>query len=317
MITSPLRYPGGKAKLFPYFVELIRKNRLFGAEYCEPYAGGAGLAIQLLIHGFVDQVSINDIDQSICAFWVSVLFDTERFCRLIQKTPIDIEQWHRQQETWEASDFENKLKLGFSAYFLNRTNRSGIIEGAGPIGGYAQKGNWKLDVRLVKEKQIENIKSLARYASQIKVTNLDALDFVRQKVGSERSLVYLDPPYFVKGHKLYKNFYRAEDHLEIAAELKIRRKSNWVVSYDDVPEIRAAYSSFAPITYLLNYSAGEKSLGSEVIFLSDTLTAPEVCGFSVHHVRGRPPAKSVKARTTASKRVKTRKLNNRNGRQRA
>src|SRR6185437_15201907 len=159
MITSPLRYPGGKAKLFPYFVELIRENRLFGVEYCEPYAGGAGLAIQLLIHGFVDHVSINDIDQSIYAFWVSAFYDTERFCRLIERTPIDIEQWHRQQEIWEASDFDNKLKLGFSAYFLNRTNRSGIIEGAGPIGGYAQKGNWKLDVRLVKEKQIENIRA--------------------------------------------------------------------------------------------------------------------------------------------------------------
>ena len=179
-------------------------------------------------------------------------------------------------------------RLGFSAYFLNRTNRSGIIEGAGPIGGYAQKGNWKLDVRLVKEKQIENIRALSRYASQIKVSNLDALDFVRQKVGSERCLVHLDPPYFVKGHKLYKNFYRPEDHLEIAGELKRRRKSNWVVSYDDVPEIRAAYSSFAPITYLLNYSAGEKSVGSEVIFLSDTLTAPEVQDLAYTTLEGGP-----------------------------
>ncbi|MGY8634548.1 DNA adenine methylase [Bradyrhizobium sp. 14AA] len=154
MITSPLRYPGGKAKLFPYFVDLIRENKLFGAEYCEPYAGGAGLALRLLTNGFVDRVSINDIDQSIYAFWVSALYDTDRFCRLIEKTPINIEQWHRQQEVWEASDFDNKLKLGFSAYFLNRTNRSGIIEGAGPIGGYGQKGNWKIDVRLIKYKML-------------------------------------------------------------------------------------------------------------------------------------------------------------------
>jgi DNA adenine methylase len=314
MIVSPLRYPGGKAKLFPYFSALIRENRLFGAEYCEPYAGGAGLAIQLLTQGFVDHVSINDIDQSIYAFWRSVLFDTDRFCRLIEKTPIDIDQWHRQQEIWEASDFDNKLKFGFSAYFLNRTNRSGIIEGAGPIGGYEQKGNWKLGVRLVKAKQIENIQALARFANQIKVSNLDALDFVSQKVGGERSLVYLDPPYFVKGHKLYKNFYRAEDHLEIAAELKRRRKSHWVVSYDDVPEIRAAYSTFAPITYLLNYSAGEKSEGSEVIFLSDTLKAPEVTGFSVHHVRKKTPARSARV---LPKKTKVRQLTKPRGRRRA
>lgn len=308
MIASPLRYPGGKAKLFPYFAELIRTNRLFGAEYCEPYAGGAGLAIKLLTNGFVDRVSINDIDQSIYAFWVSMLFDTDRFCRLIEKTPVNIEQWHRQQEIWEASDFDNKLRLGFSAYFLNRTNRSGIIEGAGPIGGFGQKGNWKIDVRLVKDKQIENIKALSRYANQITVSNLDALDFAGKTVGHGNSLVYLDPPYFVKGHKLYKNFYNPADHLEIASELKRKRKANWIVSYDDVPEIRKAYSTFSPITYLLKYSAGEKSIGSEVIFLSDALQPPHVEGYSVHHAR-RATARNTQKRSSCSqvKKSKSRK----------
>jgi DNA adenine methylase len=285
MIVSPLRYPGGKAKLFPYFAELIRCNRLFGAAYCEPYAGGAGLAIKLLTNGFVDRISINDIDQSIYAFWVSALFNTEKFCRLLDKTPIDIDQWYRQQEIWEASDLDNMLTLGFSAFFLNRTNRSGIIEGAGPIGGYAQKGKWKVDVRLVKHKQIENLKALSKYANQIKVTNLDAFDYLQRAICTENSLTYLDPPYFVKGHKLYKNFYQPADHIKIANELKLKRKSNWVVSYDDVPEIRRAYGSFIPITYLLNYSAGEKSAGAEVIFLSDALSAPAIDGFSIHHRR--------------------------------
>ncbi|MDC7785089.1 DNA adenine methylase [Rhodoplanes sp. TEM] len=306
MITSPLRYPGGKAKLFPFFVELIRENRLFGAEYCEPYAGGAGLAIRLLVNGFVDRISINDIDQSIYSFWVSALFNTEKFCRLIERTPVDIDQWHRQLEIWEAGDFENKLELGFSAYFLNRTNRSGIIEGAGPIGGYAQKGSWKIDVRLVKEKQIENLKALSRYANQIRVTNADAFDFFGEAVGYEKSFIYLDPPYFVKGHKLYKNFYRAEDHLNIAAELKRRRKARWVVSYDNVPEIRDAYSSFAPITYLLNYSAGEKNTGSEVIFLSDALRPPQVAGFSIGNVRRAIRSKPTRDRDARSTKAKVR-----------
>jgi DNA adenine methylase len=285
MIASPLRYPGGKAKLFPYFAELIRSNKLFGAQYCEPYGGGAGLAIKLLIDGFVNRISINDIDKSIYAFWVSALFDTNKFCRLIEKTPVNIDQWYHQQKIWQVGDTDNKLSLGFSAFFLNRTNRSGIIEGAGPIGGYAQKSKWKIDVRLVKEKQIENIKALSRYADQIDVTNLDALDYLKRTISLENSLVYLDPPYFVKGHKLYKNFYQPSDHIKIANELRRKRRSNWVVSYDDVPEIRAAYFDFSPITYLLNYSAGEKSFGAEVIFLSDALSAPDVRGFSIHHVR--------------------------------
>jgi len=173
------------------------------------------------------------------------------------------------------------LTLGFSAFFLNRTNRSGIIEGAGPIGGYEQNGPWKLGVRLVKDKQIENLKALSRYARQIKVTNLDALRFVKKKIERKNTLVYLDPPYYVKGRKLYKNFYKPEDHVQIAREMKSHRKARWVVSYDDVPEIRKAYSGFGPISYLLNYSAGQKTSGREVIFLSDALEFPKVRGFAM------------------------------------
>jgi DNA adenine methylase len=278
-VTSPLRYPGGKAKLFPYFAELIRCNKLFGADYCEPYAGGAGLAIKLLTNGFVDQISINDIDKSIYAFWISALFNTDRFCRLIEKTRIDIDEWHRQREVWKACDTHNALSLGFSAFFLNRTNRSGIIEGAGPIGGYAQKSKWKIDVRLIKDKQIENLKIISRYANQIKVTNLDALDYIDNIVDSKNTILYLDPPYFVKGRKLYKNFYRFEDHVEIAKRIKRLRRARWIVSYDDVSEIREIYSEFVPIKYLLNYSTGVKSVGAEVIFLSDAVLAPDVRGF--------------------------------------
>jgi DNA adenine methylase len=307
MIISPLRYPGGKAKLFPFFSELIRKNELYGTDYCEPYAGGAGLAIRLLINGFVDRISINDIDQSIYAFWVSALFKTEKFCHLIEKTPIDIEQWHRQQKIWEDGDPGNQVALGFSAYFLNRTNRSGIIEGAGPIGGYSQTGKWKIDARLVKQKQIENIKALSRYGNQITVSNVDAFEFFQAAIVKKNAFVYLDPPYFVKGHKLYKNFYQPADHIKIAQELKRRRKSQWVVSYDDVPEVRNAYSSFSPVTYLLNYSAGEKSVGTEVIFVSDALNVPDVHGFNVHHCRKPKAAESGKARSRTRPSPKVRK----------
>lgn len=279
MLTSPLRYPGGKAKLYPYFAELIKTNRLIGSKYCEPYAGGAGLAIRLLTSGFVEKIAINDIDCSIYAFWISVLQNTTRFCSLIERTPITIDEWYRQRDLWEDGDLDNPLKLGFAAYFLNRTNRSGIIEGAGPIGGYAQAGKWKLDVRLVKDKQIENIKGLSRYAAQIAVTNLDAMEFFQRASLEQNAFTYLDPPYFVKGQKLYKNFYGPSDHEQIAQMLKKKRKAKWVVSYDDVPEIRRAYGTFDPITYSLNYSAGEKTIGTEVIFVSDALIAPMMGGF--------------------------------------
>lgn len=281
MIFSPLRYPGGKAKLFPFFAELVKLNSLFGVEYCEPYAGGAGLAIQLLVNGYVDRISINDVDESIYAFWMSALHDTDRFCKLIERTPLTVDEWHRQQSIWAKNASRDPLRIGFATYFLNRTNRSGIIAGAGPIGGYDQRGKWKIDARLVRAKQIENLRSLAKFSKQIEVTNEDAIPFFRKKAKRKDALVYLDPPYFVKGRKLYTNFYEEEDHLKIAREAERKRRLNWVVSYDDVPQIRDMYSSFDPIVYRLNYSAGEKALGTEVIFLSDGLATPVVEGFKL------------------------------------
>lgn len=279
MITSPLRYPGGKAKLYPYFAELIAKNSLFNSKYCEPYAGGAGLAIRLLTNGFVENISINDIDKSIYSFWISALQNTDKFCKLIEKTPITIPEWHKQKAIWKKCDIKKPLELGFSAYFLNRTNRSGIIEGAGPIGGFGQAGEWKIDVRMAKENQIENLKSLALYSKQIEVCNFDAMDYLKNRLPDKEAFIYLDPPYFNKGQKLYKNFYVAADHINVAKLLEKNRRKNWIVSYDDVPEIRKAYSEFSPITYQLNYSAGQKVLGNEVIFLSDKLDAPDFKGF--------------------------------------
>jgi DNA adenine methylase len=126
MIYSPLRYPGGKAKLFPYFSQLIKKNGLFGADYCEPYAGAAGLAIRLLTGGFVDSIRINDIDQSVYAFWMAALGMTDEFCRKIDRTPITIAEWRKQKDIWKRNDLANTLDLGFATYFLNRTNRSGL-----------------------------------------------------------------------------------------------------------------------------------------------------------------------------------------------
>lgn len=275
MLYSPLRYPGGKAKLLPFFARLIQINGLFGTQYCEPYAGGAGLAIKLLTGGFVDSVRINDIDRSVYSFWITALRHTDQFCALIDKTPVTIKEWHRQKAIWSRCDVKDPIALGFATYFLNRTNRSGIIDGAGPIGGYGQKGPWKLDVRLVKDKQIDNLQALSRYAKQITISSLDALRFFGGVRNRENTFVYLDPPYFVKGHKLYKNFYEEGDHAEIANVLKRQRRGSWVISYDDVPQIRKAYSGFKSIRYSLNYSAGEKGVGSEIIFASDAISLPD------------------------------------------
>lgn len=274
MVASPLRYPGGKAKLYDYFCALISRNDFFDQTYCEPYAGGAGLALKLLSTGFVRRIALNDIDPSIFSFWRAALTRSEEFCDLIEKTPITIAEWHRQKAIWQAQDICDELALGFATFFLNRTNRSGIIEGAGPIGGYAQEGFWRLDVRFNKKQLISQLQAIASFRRQITISNLDAMEFAAARFSEPDTFCYFDPPYYVKGSKLYRNFYVHEDHCEIRDLLLSQRDARWVVSYDDVKEIREIYAALLPVTYALNYTAGTKTTGSEVMYFSDTVSVP-------------------------------------------
>jgi len=228
----------------------------------------------------VQRVWLNDFDPGIHAFWDCVLNHTEEFCQLIEATSVDIAEWHKQSAVWKTGISSGVMPLGFATYFLNRTNRSGIIEGAGPIGGYAQSGEWKLDVRLVKDRQIANIKEIARHRKAIRLTSLDAIDLLPQCLSNDNTFTYLDPPYYVKGKKLYKNFYSHVDHEKIRDLLARHRNSCWMLSYDDVAQIREIYSKFDAITYQLAYSAGRKGQGSELIFASDVVQLPTMAGFA-------------------------------------
>jgi DNA adenine methylase len=278
-MLSPLRYPGGKARLFSYFSELISLNSYFSKTYCEPYSGGAGLALKLLSHGFIAKLELNDIDRAIVAFWNSILEDTTSFCDRIETAPLTVAEWLRQREIYRRGSSANRLDLGFATYYLNRTSRSGIIEGSGPIGGYKQLGEWKIDARLNKPAQIANIKSVAKLASYINVTQTDAMVFLQSRLKNDECFIYLDPPYYVKGRKLYKNFYHHDDHVGIAELLSQSRSANWLISYDHVPEIVEIYDNFTPTIYNLQYSAGRCVIGSEVIFASDSVKLPVAAGF--------------------------------------
>lgn len=277
LYLSPLRYPGGKRKLANFIKLIFHTNTLVGSEYVEPYAGGASVALSLLYEEYVKQIFINDIDLSIFAFWHSVLNDTENLCRLIRDTPISVDEWERQRRI-QFDKGESLLKIGFSTFFLNRTNRSGIISG-GIIGGKEQTGRWLIDARYNKQQLIERVQKVARYKSRIQLFNLDAITFldVSQTLLTTNALFYFDPPYYVKGkQKLYTNFYKPYDHAVVASAVSKIKSHHWMVSYDDTIQIRELYQDFQSIHYGLKYSAQEHYDGAEVIFFSENLKVPIV-----------------------------------------
>lgn len=276
MYHSPLRYPGGKRKLANFFKLIFRANDLLDGEYAEPYAGGAAVALALLFGEYARRIYINDIDRGVYAFWDAVLNQTDTLCQRITDVHVNMEEWERQRAVQEAEN-PDPIDLAFSTFFLNRTNRSGIITG-GVIGGKAQSGEWKLDARFNKEDLVERIEKIGRYSSRIELFNLDAAKFIDHVTPrlSTKSLIYLDPPYYVKGNSLlYANFYDEQDHAFIARKVA-GLKNHWVVSYDNVEEIRKLYTPFREVVYGISYSTQSRYQGKEVIFFSKGLSIPEV-----------------------------------------
>lgn len=276
MVTpSPLRYPGGKTVLYPMVSNLIRQNSLERGHYAEPYAGGAGLALSLLFNNVVREIHINDYDLAVWSFWNAVLNQTSRLIKLIETTEVNIEEWHRQKEIFEQKK-TTPLKRGFAFFFLNRTNRSGIIHKAGVIGGLKQDGKYKIDCRFNKIALINKIKIISEYRHRIHLYNLDAIDFLNsvEPILPKKSLTYIDPPYYNKGASLYTSFYNHEDHSEVSLNVQ-RYKKPWIMTYDNTPEITELYRRCRQVEFNLNYSVQTKRMGQEVLVISDALKAPE------------------------------------------
>lgn len=290
---SPLRYPGGKRKLANFMALLYRTNGLLDGEYAEVYAGGAAVALTLLYGDYATRVHINDLDPGVYAFWRAARDHTEDLARLVRNAKLDLQEWERQRAVQFAKDLD-PLDLAFSTFYLNRTNRSGIITG-GVIGGKKQTGEWKINARYNTKDLVRRIERIGRWASRIEIYGLDGAAFLRTVAPTlpEKSLLYLDPPYYVKGQEmLYANYYGPKDHAEVARLIRNSTRP-WVVSYDDHADVRDLYGGCQTVAYDIAYSASERYRGREVAFFSDELVVPDVtdpgrvsAGEMVRYLRG-------------------------------
>jgi DNA adenine methylase len=271
---TPLRYPGGKSQLTPFVLDVMRANNLMQCIYCEPFAGGAGIACRLMLTGAVSEIWINDIDASIYAFWHSVLNTPDELCRWIEKTPLTIKEWKRQRAV-QQDNAASIFQLGCSTLFLNRTNRSGILKG-GVIGGLEQIGDYPLSCRFNRLDLVRKIQRLAIYKDQIHLSRMDAEIYMKSVVPKlpNHSLVNIDPPYFGKGPGLYTSFYKPKDHAALSRVVRSTKKP-WMLTYDDAPEILELYAGMPRLLKELNYTAQVKRIGIELLVMSKKLNWPD------------------------------------------
>ncbi len=159
---------------------------------------------------------------------------------------------------------------------MNRCNRSGVLSGAGPIGGYAQSGKWKLGVRFNREALVSRILSIGRLHDRI---HASCLEFLRSNLprGSarQRVLVFLDPPYVNKGQRLYLNSYESRDHATLAHYMGRQQILPWVMSYDDTDLIRQLYSDHQIATLPIRYSLQDKREARELLIAPGRMALPK------------------------------------------
>lgn len=271
---SPLRYPGGKGRLASFVGQLLAAQPARASQYVEPFAGGAGVGLRLLFDEYVDEIVLNDLNPGVAAFWRSVFSHTDQLLRCIIACEANIDEWHRQREVYQAGEC-NDVELGFATFFLNRTNRSGILD-ARPIGGLKQTGAWGIDARFDKAKLTERVRRLAVYSSRVTICEEDGVEVIDRHLEDGRSFIYADPPYLIQGDDLYLDALTWDDHVRLAGLLR-DAESGWFLTYDADRRITEdLYRGLRCVEFSTAHTAAVQHIGKEYAVFARSLQIPSL-----------------------------------------
>ena len=275
---SPLRYPGGKAKMAPFLAAVISALPKRPETYAEPYAGGAGAALHLLDEGVVERIAINDLNRGVAAFWSLAFLQTDWLVDKIWNTDASLAEWHHQREIYLDPDADS-LEMGFATFYLNRTNRSGIL-GARPIGGLEQTVNWKIDARYNRNDIVARLKRLAQYQDRVTISAVDGREFLYLNDSKNGDVFfYVDPPYLKQGEDLYLANMTYRDHVQLAGTMQ-RLKSPWVLTYDHDDRVpNELYAGLQCAEFTVSHTASKQHVGTEYLVVPPHVKVESLDGF--------------------------------------
>jgi DNA adenine methylase len=247
------RYPGGKGKS-KLCNEIARRltdqAEHTGLQYREPFFGGGSVGLKFLSDNpGTKKIWINDKDIGISCLWTAVIRYHDDFKSRVHGFVPSVTAFRElRSELTTISTLPKQcdeiVDIGFKKLAIHQISYSGLgTKSGGPLGGVEQKSKYKIDCRWSPDYICKKVDKLHSQFKTIEVqgdgcTNLDFSSLIEDT--SCDSLLYLDPPYYVKGNDLYQCGFTSKDHERLASALK-NTKHAWVLSYDDCHEIRELY----------------------------------------------------------------------------
>lgn len=262
LATKPLlRWAGSKRKLLPVLRQYWNSDY---SRYIEPFAGSACLYFSLA----PKQAILADLNAELIEMYHVVRERPEVISDCLEIYSGEKEEYYRvrAQEPGELDSATRAARFIYlNRYCFNglyRTNRNGQFNV--PFGG-GKTGRLPLrDELLGISKMLQNTQLVSADFETVVKTHVETGDFV-----------YLDPPYFVKGQRVFREYSGApfsEIDLERLSELLMfidKKGGKFVMSYHDCEDARNTIRGWAMSTHVIQRQiagfVGARKMQTELI----------------------------------------------------
>jgi DNA adenine methylase len=248
-MDSPLAYIGGKSKLSRTIVEMIPEHQA----YCEVFAGAAWVFFRKEPSRYE---VINDLDSDLVVFYRVLQSHLEEFLKQFKWLLASREwfhDWKRQQEAGGLTDIQRAARY----YYLQRLSFGGRVKartfGAGPLR--------RPRINLIRIE--EELSEVHLRLANATIENLPWQDFTR-RYDRKQTFFYLDPPYYLAPY--YDHNLKLEDYQEMA-DILAGMKAKFILSINDLPEMRETFKGFEikPVTLKYSLAKDQNPIGKELL----------------------------------------------------
>ena len=235
-MVGPLSYIGGKRAIAKQIIEIFPKH----TTYVEVFAGGA----QVLFHKEPSPVEvINDLDSEITNFFRVCQQHYEELVRYL-KFMVVSREWHELLKVTDPKTLTDVQRAARHFYLLKNSYASLVLK-------LSYKCHVVQPPGFNPERIPEQIEEAHRRLARVQIENLP-YEKILKKFDRSESLFYLDPPYFDR--QLYRFNLERDDFAKMSVILQ-QIRGKFVLSLNDLPEVRAIFRPFKFRTIDLHYTA--------------------------------------------------------------